>query len=123
VQPILCGLAKNLTQLCGKIAAKTTEEAVRTCSLEVNAIKVVNDIKEVHDIKALPHALTGEQEARRRFPRSRIITISQKRVYSDQLICLFALTVMAVWRYGARAGIVAGIALFTAAADSRGAGL
>jgi hypothetical protein len=31
-QPILCGLARNLTQLCEKIAAKTVEEAVRTCS-------------------------------------------------------------------------------------------
>jgi electron transport complex protein RnfD len=61
----------------------------------------------------LPHALPDESDKRRRIPRNRII--SQKRVYSDQLICLFALTIMAVWRYGARAGIVAGIALLTAA--------
>jgi amino acid adenylation domain-containing protein len=35
----LCGLTRTTTQLCGKIAAKTVEEAVRTCSEDLPAIK------------------------------------------------------------------------------------
>jgi electron transport complex protein RnfD len=78
----------------------------------MSSIKIVNDIRDVQGAKALPHTLT-EASAPHKMLRAK--PISQKRVYSDQLICLAALTVMAVWRYGARAGLIAGVALLTAA--------